>query len=229
MKGMRELIVAATILGTSHCANAAFYVEGEVNPSVNIVDSVLIVQMLGCMHYDFGAIGPSAFSQNANTTFGSWIGNEYETEAEVFDGRYGFYGIYRDSVGAEGVVVSMNPLFASTLINTATYDSLFNPEGYGPTESELIQAIRDSSSTNYDVYGPAQEILRRSYGTIIGQWVGEVNGSSVFGQQATLVCFSTASNGGSVYSVTQSVPEPATMTLLATGLALTIKRRRKTS
>ncbi len=212
-------------------ASANYTITGEVSPNVTITNSTLIFVMDGSYHFNYGTPNPTSFAAGVNSGFVANIDGGISTADDINDKRYAFFATYMRQDGSTGVAVTMNPFVAGTVIGSKTYDDIFNSDGYGVIESDLIQAISDAASGNYDTYQPARYKITDCFVRLNSYWVNDgtddIRGTSQLDQNSILVCFSTAANGGIVRSTAgQPVPGPGAGIAMAIGLAALRRKRR---
>lgn len=231
MNALSKAALFAGLAAASQIAHANYTINGTVSPDVQITNSTLIFLMDGCYHYNYGTPNPAAFASGVESSFSSEIESGVSTPDNINDKKYAFFATYLRQDGSTGVAVSMNSFVASSIIGSKTYDDVFSSDGYGIAESDLIQAISDAASDNWDIYQPARYTLNDSFVRLMGYWVNngteDISAVAQLDQTATLVCFSTATRGGSMMATAgQPVPGPGAGLALAIGLASIYRKRR---
>lgn len=232
---MKLLAKAAALVGlaaASQFAAANYTITGTVSSDFQITSSTLVLLMDGCYHFNYGTPNPSAFSAGVTSSFWSEIDSGVSTPDDINDKKYAFFATYLRQDGSTGVAVSMNSFVAGSIVGSKTYDDVFNSDGYGISESDLVQAISDAASDNWDIYQPARYKITDSFGRLMSYWVSngteDISAVSKLDQTSTLVCFSTASNGGQISATAaQAVPGPGAGISLAIGLASIWRKRRR--
>jgi len=228
---MNSLAKASLLFGFAAAASYAganYTIYGEISPNVQITSSTLIFMMDGCYHFNYGTPNPRAFAAGSVSSFISDIDGGVSTANDISDKRYAFFATYTRQDGSSGIAVSMNPIVAGSIIGNKTSDDIFNNDGYGVSESELMEAISNAASNDYDIYQPARYKIVDCFLRLNSWWQNDIQGTSQLDQDSVLVCFSTASYGGTIRSTAgQPVPGPGAGIAMAIGIGTVCRKRRQ--
>jgi hypothetical protein len=227
-KGIVVLAVANVVaVGHTMGVDDSVTLKGTFTTSVALKDCRIVLPMDACYVFDHGSVNPRITTPGTFEFF-STIETGVLTADDIWRNSYTFLATYTREDGSEGVVTSVNAAAADLIVGSKSWSDLFNPEGYGFTEDQIVQAIHDTYSFDEMVaLDGRNRLMDWEYG-MMNTYVNDVSVISELGKESRLIAFSTASDVGSIQASPSAAPGPAAgLSMIAGFVGMALRKRRK--